>query len=163
MSGACVLGIDVGPTRCGWALLAPTTRQGRARFLDGGMVDSDLKSLLAFLKRYGIDGVTLAIEEPSGYIHEHKRGAQLLETRGVSGAIGMAAKMLGVSVVRMTAQQVRGSMCRGGRGMAGDDAVKRACALYVAEMPKRSSTHVRDAILIACCVLFNAGRIAKAV
>lgn len=166
MSDPIILGVDVGSAQSGWALLASTGRQSRARFVAGGMVASDDVSILTLLRDRAkpVDGmpeVVVAIEEPAQQFGEHRGSKHLLASRGVAGAVGMAATMLGCVVVRMSVQQVRNAMCRGGRGTPGDMAVKYAVRQYVTELPKQTNTHVRDAILVACVVLFNRGRLER--
>lgn len=157
-----VLGIDPGSKKSGHALLASNGRMGRPAFVSGGMCASDEDSIVAMLEMHRATcDLTVAIELPVRQFGEHRGGEHLLATRGVADAVSMAARLLGLPVVKLTAQQARNAMCRGARGTAGDAAVRRAVGMFVTNLPSRSSTHVRDAILVACVAMMNQGRIAR--
>jgi len=138
------------------AELTPPMR-GIPVFMNGGKVPSVHAELLKM-----IDGApekaTIAVESPSGYIHEHARGAQLLETRGVADRIATIATMRGRGVVDMPAVEWRRHLT--GRSNASNPLIKRACTLFVFGLPnqtgvgrKRLNAHVWDALGLAVIAL----------
>lgn len=150
-----VLGVDPGPSHCGWGVVERAERNGRARFVAGGRIPSDNESLRRLVGDPGLSVDVVAIEQPSGFIFERARGAQVMATRGVADAIAMAAETLGRKVVQLTANQVRRSLCGPSNGIPGDRAVKMAVGLYVVGLPAKTNSHVRDALLVACWALFR--------
>jgi Holliday junction resolvasome RuvABC endonuclease subunit len=156
-----VLGVDVGPSRSGWGVVDSTGRGSRARFVAGGMVASEDLAIVDLLERHAVDSLNLvvAIESPEGHVHHQARGAMLMATANVAGRFRMASRMLRLPLVEMSAQSARRALCgKGVRGVPGDRVVKMALGVYVEGLPSRSSTHVRDALLVACVALFQHAR-----
>jgi Holliday junction resolvasome RuvABC endonuclease subunit len=148
-----VLAWDPGIAVSYYALLESGRDSGnRVRFLDGGKVSSDLDSLSGRLEGVG-NVACVAVETPRGFIYQHARGAALLETRGVAERIAIAAQVMGHTVVQMPATEWRKALC--GKGNASDDQIKRMVQMVTVNLPTRSSEHVRDAIGLACMVLWN--------
>jgi Holliday junction resolvasome RuvABC endonuclease subunit len=145
------LAFDPGPKSCGFAVanLTPEMR-GRPTFLRGGKVDSAFDSIRCLLdENSNVDIV--AVETPAGFIHEHARGAQLLETRGVAGRIDTIARMRSHNVVEMTAGEWRRQLT--GKANASDAVIKRAVTMFAYGLPKRTNAHMRDALGLAIVVL----------
>jgi Holliday junction resolvasome RuvABC endonuclease subunit len=155
-----IIAFDPGSKKTGLAVLeGPIDRQARPKFQWGGHVPNDgamreLRLLATIRAAYPI----VAVESPSGFIHQHARGAQLLETAKVAGELVGLAKSLGLRVVEMPRQDWARALCgKGIRGSPGDRHVKRAVEMFVSNLPKRSSTHVRDAIGLAVVTIWNQG------
>jgi Holliday junction resolvasome RuvABC endonuclease subunit len=141
-----VLGFDPGPTSTGWALIRPIfERRERPRFLQGGSVPSTLEDLAGILRSLSPEAV--AVEAPEGYVHEHERGAQLIETSRVAGEIIGVCHALRIPCSRMSASHVRARLCR--RPSANDRTVKTALTVFMCDLPKKSNSHVRDAAAVA--------------
>lgn len=156
-----VLGWDPGPSTSAWALLDKVAfRHALAKpfhFVAGGSMPSTREALWRIL---AVDGPKpiVGVESPEGYIFEHARGAQLLKTKGVASEIATMARDLGLAVVEKPAQVIRQALCgRAARGAHGDAAVVAAVARLVSGMPRRSSNHLRDAVLCAVFAGFNPG------
>ena len=141
------LAFDPGPKTCGFALakLKPEMR-GRPMFIGGGKVDSDHETISICLRDHREVDI-VAVETPAGYVHEHARGAQLLETRGEASMIAAIARVIGLLVVEMTAGEWRRQLT--GKSNASDAVIARACAMLASGLPKRSSVHTRDALGLA--------------
>lgn len=146
-----VLGLDPGSTFTGWAVLREgETRRQKPTFLRGGRVANEgLWDLLRDCER----DTLIAIESPAGHIFSPARGAQLLATKGVASEIAGAAKALGFKVWEKPCAHVRKVLCQ--RATAGDRVVKTALPVFVDGLPKRSNSHVRDAIAVAAVALMH--------
>lgn len=143
MGADSVLAFDPGTKKSGWCLLERVGR--RIAFRGCGEVASGRVEVEAFIGAWPTVHL-VAVETPDGYVHEHQRGAHLLETRGVAERMVMAARALGKPVVELSAQRWRRMLGLGGFGTPGDTAVKGALRVLVADFPKRSNVHVRDAM-----------------
>lgn len=137
-----VVGLDTGPRRCGWARIAMDG--SRARFVEGGEVASEVADVRRLLERTRPD--LLALECPSGYVHEAFRAPGLLATARVTGGIAWLASMSGITSTELPATAVRKVLC--GKATAKDGDVRDALA-RLGVLPMRSNVHVRDAIALA--------------
>jgi Holliday junction resolvasome RuvABC endonuclease subunit len=147
-----VIAFDPGPTTCGLAVVQRT--RGSARFISASNIPSTQAAVREALATSGASIV--AVETPSGFIHQHARGAQLLATARIAGMIVGQAAALGLATLEMSAQDWRRPFCGGGhRGVPGDAAVKAAIRVFVTDVPKRTNTHVRDAIALATVASWN--------
>ncbi len=89
----------------------------------------------------------VAIETPSGYIHEHARGKALLAAARQAGELVGALRADGHTVVECSAVEWRKALC--GRGTATDARVKQMVRTRVSNWPARSNAHERDAAGVA--------------
>lgn len=160
--------IDPGPDVSAFAIVEPVdAKTSRARFIDGGLFDSTHESIESFLKAHA--GAQLAVEVIAGYVHEHARGAQLLLTSAIAERIVTIARTLGFTPTTMPAAEWRGIFA--GSRVASDPRVRKACELWVANMPKLPArtilatkkvssvhVHVRDATGFAVAAMWVAER-----
>lgn len=150
-----VIGWDPGPTKSAYAiLLQGGSLYAVSKFVVGETVTNDrLAEGFAVVEAHawdmglGLRDVTAAIEAPGGYIFHQARGAQLLKTSHVAGELATIARMRGLVVIEKSAQEWRRKFC--GRANATDAMVKQRCVMFVRELPRRSSAHMRDAIGVA--------------
>lgn len=163
------ISIDPGSTEISWALLEDIAgaQIGRARLIGCGTRPATIAGLRDIVTGACPRIDVLAVERPKGYIHEHARGAALLDTANVAGGIAWVAPLLGIArVVEMSKAEwtpklvgiprVRGKFA----GQAGDVAVNAALPRWVEGLPKRSNQDVRDAIGLGVVVL-GAERMAR--
>lgn len=147
MSAFYVIGVDPGPKKCGWAVIwYERSAASTARYVTGGMVESHVNAFATTLFGANANAV-VAVETPSGYVHEHARGAQLLATARVAGELVGVAKANGRHVIELSPETWRRALT--GKTTASDATIKRAVGFHVTEMPKRSNSHTRDAIGVA--------------
>lgn len=145
MSGAGftrVLGIDPGSTEHGWAVL-DVSKSMRCKWLSEG------HSTLEEMQQATFGRIDLvAIERPSGYVHEQARGAELLNTSFQAGRIyEWACKLVGADkVVCLSAEQARSMIAK---KATTDDAVVRAALQLFLDLPEKSNVHERDAAAAA--------------
>jgi Holliday junction resolvasome RuvABC endonuclease subunit len=139
-----VVGVDPGPTRSAWSAIESRCA-GRWQFVRCGMAESNAEAFRDVLAL--TVGCDFAFETPSGYIHEHARGAALLATARVAGELVAVAQSCHRRVVEMSASKWRQGLT--GKSNASDALIKKAVELYVDGLPKRSNAHVRDAIGVA--------------
>lgn len=143
-----VLSVDTGPTRSGWALLAPpASRREKVRVLDYGMLESE--SLWTLLQEYPL--AWLAIETPV-LIHPGKdakpavlraRGKQLLATKGVASQLAGMALGRQRPYLECPATQWRAMLC--GSPTAANARIQSTVSVFLERLP-RTNEHVRDAI-----------------
>jgi Holliday junction resolvasome RuvABC endonuclease subunit len=150
-----LLAIDPGPASTGYALLS--TEGPRTTHVRSGMIASTVEALASL----GVATMgAVVIERPRGAIFQAFRAGPLLDTANVAGGISWVAQMLRVRVEELTAQEVRKLLC--GKANAGNDDVEQAVRANVAQMPRQSNEHARDAIavgLVGAWIL--AGRISR--
>lgn len=171
-----ILACDPGPTLTGWALVEPTPR-GRVRYMDGGKFTSKPAQFFDLLARIrdgrGIILDVVAVEAPEGYVHEHKRGKDLLATSNRAGGFAWSIAALQWSgtgtvakkteIYEFSATQWREHIFGHGRGNPkdADTLVTKACAMFVDDLPKVTNEHVRDAIgasIFAAAIFFRTRR-----
>jgi Holliday junction resolvasome RuvABC endonuclease subunit len=141
-----VLGVDPGPTECGWALVQ-CKAQGRHVVVAAGNVPSEGAG-----KALPLDDVSLVCIECPTDVHPrgtkrmvYARTREVLRTTNVARDIELALHTV-VQVVRLNCQEARRALC--GNGHATDKDVSYWLSLKC-EMPKRSNSHERDAIVVA--------------
>jgi Holliday junction resolvasome RuvABC endonuclease subunit len=145
-----VVAWDPGPRWSGWCLAEMTAAsRGRPVFVDGGKVRSIPEEIHRIIGRAGA-GSVVGVETPTGYVHQHARGAALLETARVAGEIVGAARYCGHHVVEMAASSWRRALC--GNGSAPDCTIARAVAMLATGLPVRTNVHLRDALGLAIVV-----------
>jgi Holliday junction resolvasome RuvABC endonuclease subunit len=156
-----ILGIDPGPTSCGWAIVE--TRGGgggvpsTCRFVAGGKREPAVDLLWPMMRSTHV----VAIERPRGYgagDGQAVRMGPLMDTSYVAGMCFALAWMEDRQVIEMRAADWRRMIC--GKGAASDAAVKTSVEKLVAGMPKRSNTHLRDAVGIALAAAWSRQRMA---
>lgn len=155
-----IVGFNPGPTKSGWCVaeLALADR-GMVRFIRGGQcrsIHEEFCRIIEAARPGPLHPLLLVgVEQPEGFIHQHARGAQLLETARVAGEIAGLARLSGYRVAQLPAGKWRHALA--GKNNASDALVARACAMFVRGMPKKSNSHVRDALGLAVVVLRNPG------
>lgn len=141
------LGIDVGPTKSGWALLESLTLTS-ARFVAGGMCPSTAKGFRGLLSEYAHD--VLSVEHIAGGVIFRPGSTRSLlvsaETAGFLLGIATATGRYGPegdAILCFPAASWR----RGIIGKTGpkNDEVKRVIKTRIRNLPKRFSNHVADA------------------
>ena len=137
-----LLSLDPGPTSSGYArvrLVGP-----RVTYVSSGRVSSDLNQLERLFDPE-LDAV--AVETPKGYVFSPARGAQLLATARIAGALAWMAQARHLRLVELSAGEWRKALC--GRATADDHRVADAVAANVIDCPAKSNVHVRDALGLA--------------
>ena len=141
-----VLGVDPGPTECGWALVQCRAAR-RHVVLSTGHVAVD-----GAANRLPMGAVELVAIECPDDIHPrgpkrmvYARAREVLRTTNVARDLELALHSL-APIVRITCKDARRSLC--GNGHATDRDVSYWLAL-LCEMPKRSNNHERDAVVAA--------------
>lgn len=152
------LAFDPGPKRTGWGFLKATGPMTRPHFLAGGMVASDNRTLGALIERCTLPEqwhLSVAIELPGRYLYNAARAAPLFDTSGVGHAIEAICDERSLPRISLIPQAWRRRLCAGSRGLPGDAQVKTTLAMLVTGLPKRTNSHVRDALGLACVVLLG--------
>lgn len=156
-----LLAIDPGSSLCGYACVSP--EGPRVRFVAAGQFEAGAEALLHLVDwtstMLGISDLagitTLAVETPSGWVHDAVRGKHLLATAVAAGEARGVGRARGLRVVSLSAGEVRkalvGKTRVGFRQRKGDmdRAVEAAIRPFVLDLPKRTNVHVRDALAIA--------------
>lgn len=128
---------DPEEQRHGWCTLRILPDQ-RPEWCDAGHdLDAEVSNKL---RAIGVNVV--AVERPAGYIHEHARGAALLETAYAAGLLMGRAEGAGKVAHAISAEQWRG--CVVGLTSPSDAQVKAALGRLLT-LPARSNAHERDA------------------
>ena len=156
-----LLAIDPGSSLCGYACVEP--QGSRVRFVAAGQIEAGAEPLLHVLDTssmwLGIGGLgaitTLAVETPSGWVHDAVRGKHLLATGVAAGDARGVGYARGLRVVSLSAGEVRKALV--GKARVGfrqkkgdmDRAVEAAIRPFVLDLPRRTNVHVRDALAIA--------------
>lgn len=140
-----ILGIDPGPTECGWmSLSSARDRVGPWHFDNCGNVESKYAAIRELLDE--VQPNVLAVERPKWQDHGRNPVAtraiasNLIETNYVVARI---VAMVGVIVVELPAQTWRLGLIRD--RAAKDAQIKRALQALVPGLPKRTNAHERDA------------------
>lgn len=151
-----LLALDPGSTMTGYACVEP--EGPRVRFVSGGQFEVGAGALMHVLDGTGAWDVnisSLAVETPSGWVHDAARGKHLLATAIAAGEASGVGVARGLHVVRLSAAEVRkalvGKTRLGFKQRKGDmdRAIADAIQPFVLDMPKRSNVHVRDALALA--------------
>jgi len=151
-----LLGIDPGPTSCGWALIAVETatfaRSLRVDWIDGNEITSSRSAFIGLLIAHRPD--VIVIERPrwhgtDGADLKKTAGmaANLIETTYPAARFAEIAHCTGRPCYEIPAQTWRHGLL--GRNSANDADVTRALNVFVRKMPKRSNAHKRDACGVA--------------
>lgn len=146
-----ILAIDPGSKECGWALLSQ--HGSRVAHVMHGQCPSTprgIRSLINHLPE-GAEVTILALEVVEGYVHEAFRAKHLFPTAEAVGMFEMIGHEMGITVVRMTARDVRkllvGKATHPKKGMM-DILVEGVVKANVLRMPAQSNVHVRDALAL---------------
>lgn len=151
-----ILGIDPGPSLCGWALLE---REGGrpARWVDGGHAPAEWV-IGTQLERASLVG----LEWLARGLFERKRHDALIETARVEGGLDWLLQRAGVRVVKLSAGQWRSDIV--GRASPSDDEIATRLRLLIAGIPsppvltKEALTHAIDAAGVALAASSQPGQ-----
>lgn len=136
MTTTAVLGIDPGPTLCGWGVV-----DGQPpRFVAGGMVGSTSAELQELLALY--PGAVVAIESIEWRNFGPARTGPLMATSHIAGLLEGLAN--GRKTHLLPAAMWRRMLT--GRTGPTDARIKLVVCSRLRDMPSRSSSHVRDAL-----------------
>lgn len=147
------LGIDIGPTRSG-AALVELDANGWVHIVWGGHVETagrELRQQIENVRR--IDAV-FAVETIQGFAYQSSRVAQLIETARAEGDVIRMAVDMGLSAERFTAPEWRGELCRS--KTASDDQIRIAIEGICITRPTLKADarpHVYDAAGVAIVAL----------
>lgn len=164
-----VLGLDPGPFKTGFAIARREPRStGRVLLLRGGWTASpgpgptpSGAAFEAFDEERGREDAVVAIEVPTA-LHPRvgaspanmiARSKQLLATARVAERLANMARLRGLVLAELRATDWRRAFC--GKGNASDADIARACRVNVTGLALRSNAHMRDALGLACVVLWN--------
>lgn len=154
-----VLAFDPGPKQCGWAVAGRTGPTSRPYFIDAGNVSSELQAMSAHIKLWvqRWPSLVVAVEQPGAYIHDPRKALDLLNTKAAATSLEVMCRLHVPELPRvsLTVQGWRRQLCPGVNGTPGDAAVKHALGMFMADMPKRTNVHMRDALGLACVVLLG--------
>jgi Holliday junction resolvasome RuvABC endonuclease subunit len=142
-----VLGVDPG-AEAGVALVNVNQR-GEAAFILGASTRAPLSDVESWLESYRPD--LLAIESVTQVYSRQRFGSSmataLLASSKLVGHLLQMAKGMDIATAEATAHEWRSKVI--GKRNASDAEIKAALMQRVALMPKRSSSHMRDAIGVA--------------
>jgi Holliday junction resolvasome RuvABC endonuclease subunit len=142
-----VLGIDPGPSKCGYCLLDYTIKSSPI-WLEGGTTE-DLGMLLDTTLTAG-PGMLVVIERPRA-VHNPMANVQVVATAWAGGEAYGAARARGFNVLDVGVNEWRTAFV--GNSKRGDNVDKKVEAelrRQVRQMPARTSAHARDAGGVAC-------------
>jgi len=152
------LGIDPGPSRCGWALVE--VGGGRPpRFVDGGHAPAE--EVLRHLERAS----RVALEWLAPGLFERKRHDGLIGTARVEGGLDWSLRQAGAQVTKLTAGQWRSDVV--GRASPSDEEIAQVLRTRVAGLPVPPAVsasqlvHVIDAVGVALAGSYQPGEQAK--
>jgi Holliday junction resolvasome RuvABC endonuclease subunit len=152
-----LLCIDPGAKQSGYAILS--AEGPRTTHVRSGLIPSTVEGLTSL----GVATMgAVVIERPRGMAFAPFRVPDLLDTANVAGIFAGCATLLRVRVEELTAQEVRKLLC--GKANANDHDVEQVIRANVAQIPRQSNEHARDAIavgLVGAWIL--AGRISRPV
>lgn len=143
-----VLGIDPGPTKCGYCLLDFTVKTAPI-WIEGGHSE-DVGALLELDVFPPGPGMLVVVEQPRA-LHNPMANVMVMRTAWAGGEIYGYARAKGFNVLSVGVNEWRLAFV--GHSKRGDDVdAKVKAELYrrVRQMPVRSSEHARDAAGIAC-------------
>lgn len=135
-----VIGVDPGPDRCGWAVVAPIQKRGHVALESCGHDKWDRIP-------HGNGIYKLAIERPRfhGMTRQIHPGP-LIDTAYVAGRIAESFYRFG-PITEFAAGDWKRKL--GLKPNADDRAVRGVVERFVTGLPKRTNVHVRDACAIA--------------
>lgn len=151
-----ILGIDPGPSLCGWALLE---RDGArpARWVDGGHAPAE-EIVATQVERASL----VAVEWLAPGLFERKRHDALIGVARVEGALDWYLRKLGVKYVAITAGQWRSDVV--GRASPSDEEIAAKLRLMVTGIPsppvltKEALEHAIDALGVAFAASHQPGQ-----
>lgn len=158
MIDSVVLGVDAGPSSCGYAILRSPERPGhRPVFVTGGSVPSDPDNLWGLIEsqRLSVPNLAVAVEGVRGYAYGIERSAHLVATNGVAEFIHGIVYANRIPYVGTSAATWRKALC--GKANASDATIKRVVVMLIEGVP-RTNAHVRD----ACGAAFYAMNVLQA-
>jgi len=144
------LGIDPGPTWCGWALLDFAVSTAPVWHM-GGRTD-DVPALLDTLVAAGpLRPAVVGVERPVA-LHNPLANVQAMATCFAAGEVCGEARARGFEVMALPVHEWRGAFVGhfAKRGENVDHTIERTLRALVRQMPKVTSTHSRDAAGVAC-------------
>lgn len=130
----------------------------RVRYQSAGQIEAEYGALARVLYATsavpGAARTLVAVERPTGFVHDPVRGAHLMATSNVAGGTAWASRALGFEVIEVAPATVRKAVLgkrAGGRHEKGevDRLIKEALPGLVLGLPKRTNEHVRDALALA--------------
>lgn len=142
------LGIDPGPTRCGWALVEIDGARPPAFVAGGHHPAEDLRAQIDKADR-------VALEWLAPGLFERARHDSLIDTARVEGGLLWLLRAIDAPLIKLSAGQWRGDVCR--NSSASDDLIAEVVGRRVTGLRALSATeraHVFDAIgvvLAAAC------------
>lgn len=122
-----ILGIDPGPTRCGWALLDHTPSRP-PRWIDGGHAPAE-EVVASQLERASL----VALEWLAPGLFERKRHDALIATARIEGGLDWLLRQAGPKVIKLTAGQWRSDVV--GRASPSDAEIAQVLRIKVAGVP----------------------------
>lgn len=151
-----ILGIDPGPSLCGWALLE---RDGArpARWVDGGHAPAEWV-VGTQLERASM----VALEWLARGLFERKRHDALIDTARVEGGLDWLLQKASVKVVKLSAGQWRSDVV--GRASPSDEEIAAKLRLMVTGIPsppvltKEALEHAIDALGVAFAASHQPGQ-----
>jgi len=142
-----VLGIDPGPSKCGYALLDFTIKAAPI-WLEGG-TSEDPGMLLDTTFAPGA-GMLVVVERPIA-VHNPLANVQVVATSWAGGAVYGYARARGYNLLDVGVNEWRIAFVGVSRkGDNVDAKIERELRRQVRQMPARSSAHARDAAGVAC-------------
>lgn len=146
-----VLGIDAGPTWCGWALLDFAVLSAPVWY--GGGIENDVPSLFDTLIASGegkLRPELVVLEKPQA-VHNPKANVQVVATSWAGGRVEGHAEARGLATMALGVGEWRRAFIGHVRpGENADGKVKLAFYAIVRQAPKVTSDHARDAAGVAC-------------
>lgn len=147
-----VLGVDPGPTRSGYAVVAWEIA-GKPAYVTSGDVESTGPAAVALLELLEHD--LLAVETCAG-VFRGAAGIPLLETSFEGGVFAGIEYARGGAVEKVSSADWRRALTSK-RGCS-DAEIERVLRGHVQDMPapRKTNAHERDAIGVACAALWRA-------
>jgi Holliday junction resolvasome RuvABC endonuclease subunit len=143
-----VLGIDPGPTSCGWAVLDFSIRTAPV-WVAGGSVADVAEMLEPSFPHLMPEDTLVVVEEPRA-MHNPLANVAVMGTAFAAGDAHGFARALGFTTQRVGVNQWRLAVVGSSkRGDNVDRKVERVLRAYVRGMPTRTSVHARDAAGVA--------------
>lgn len=139
------IGFDPGPRRTAWAVSSMVKSQ--CHFHSWGVVDSTPACISVILDTWRDANPLVVVEQI--FITPGGNNNAIRDTCQVGGGIAWVAELMGLDVMLTTSTKWRRLLCFGHKGQAtpGDKDVAVAVhTIYGNALPRRSNTHLRDAL-----------------